>query len=63
MKQRQSQFANTGEISKSDATVIPPTGREGAPAADLDTLAAQELASAPVTQPAMRTLMWAPERN
>ena len=51
MKQSQSQFANMGEISKSDAAVIPPTGREGTPAADVDTLAAQELASAPVTLP------------
>jgi hypothetical protein len=50
MKQSQSQFANCGKISKGDATVLHPTGREGASAADRNALAAQELDAAPTTQ-------------
>jgi hypothetical protein len=49
---KQSQYANTGEISKADEVILHPTGREGTAAADRDTLADQELESAPTTQPA-----------
>jgi len=54
MKQRQSQFANTGEITKSDETILHPTGREGTPAADRGALIENELETPPPTQPADR---------
>lgn len=46
-----SEFANNAEISKSDEVVIHPTGREGTPAADRNTLAADEIDQPVTTQP------------
>ena len=54
MKQRQSQFANTAEITPSDAAILHPTGREGTPAADRGEPIEAELAAPPPTQPADR---------
>jgi hypothetical protein len=52
MKQSQSQYANTGEISKADEVILHPTGREGTPFADHDALATQEVDILATTQPA-----------
>lgn len=51
MKKSKSEFANKGEISKSDEVIAHPTGREGTPAADRGTAIASDLATAPTTQP------------
>ena len=54
MKQRQSQSANTAEITPSDAAILHPTGREGTPAADRSEPIEAELGAPPPTQPADR---------
>jgi hypothetical protein len=52
MKRSQSQDANTGETGKSDEAMLHPTGREGTSATDRHAPAAEELETAPTTQPA-----------
>jgi hypothetical protein len=52
MKQSQSQDADTGESGKSDETMPHPTGRKGTSTADRHMTAAEELETAPTTQPA-----------
>jgi hypothetical protein len=51
MKQSQSQYTSSGEISKSDEVILHPTGREGTPFADRDVAAADELEATLSTQP------------